>query len=173
MRPQSPSPTYLHSALSAATTLRGSVGDGSRDGPPPGVCGDGATGRQAHRHLTSARALRVYNLPAASGQRPAASGQRPAASGQRPAAMTCARRQAGARKPAPSTSAGSQRPDARTGRARARRLSLLLPVLALLAGMLSLFAAAPAEAQTTLLTATLTVDVDGTTLVFCHIKILG
>ena len=36
--------------------------------------------------LTSARDIRSYNLPAASGQRPAASGQRPAASGQRPAA---------------------------------------------------------------------------------------
>ena len=59
--------------------------------------------------------------------------------------MTCARRPAGARKPAPSTSASAPRPDARTGRARAR-LSLL-PVLALLLGALSLFAAAPAEAQ--------------------------
>ena len=42
---------------------------------------------------------------------------------------------------------GSPRPDAYTGRARARSLFLSLPVLALLAGMLSLFAAAPAEAQ--------------------------
>ena len=61
--------------------------------------------------------------------------------------MTCARRPAGARKPAPSTSAGSRRPDARTGRARARRLSLLLPVVALLLGALGLFAATPASAQ--------------------------
>ena len=60
--------------------------------------------------------------------------------------MTCARRQAGARKAASPTSAGSRRPDARTGRARARRLSLL-PVLALLLGALSPFAAAPAAAQ--------------------------
>ncbi len=56
-------------------------------------------------------------------------------------------RPAGAREPAPSTSAGSRRPDARTGRGRARRLSLLLPVLALLLGALGLFAPAPAEAQ--------------------------
>ena len=69
--------------------------------------------------------------------------------------MTCARRPAGARTPAPSTSAGPRRPDARTGRARARRLSLL-PVLALLLGALSLFAAAPALAQST--------DVPGATL---------
>ena len=71
--------------------------------------------------------------------------------------MTCARRPAGARTPAPSTSAGSRRPDARTGRARARRLPLLLPVLALLAGALSLFAPATAEARTTLWSGTLTV----------------
>ena len=63
--------------------------------------------------------------------------------------MTCARRQAGARTPAPSTSAGPRRPDARNGRARAGRLSLLLPVLALLVGAFSLFAPAPAEAQNT------------------------
>ena len=64
-----------------------------------------------------------------------------------PAAMKCARHPAGARKPAPSTSAGSPgRPDVRTGRARAPRLALL-PALALLLGALSLFAAAPAEAQ--------------------------
>ena len=74
--------------------------------------------------------------------------------------MTCARRPAGARTPASPTSAGPRRPDARTGRARAR-LSLL-PALALLLGALSLFAAAPAEAQTTLLSATLTVAASGT-----------
>ena len=68
--------------------------------------------------------------------------------------MTCARRPAGGRKPAPSTSAGPRRPDARTG--RARRLSLLA-VLALLAGALSLFAPATAEAGTTLLSTTMTV----------------
>ena len=60
--------------------------------------------------------------------------------------MTCARRLAGARTPASPTSAGPRRPDARTGRARARRLSLL-PALALLLGALSPFAAAPAAAQ--------------------------
>ena len=59
-----------------------------------------------------------------------------------------ARRQAGARKTALSTSTGPRRPDARTGRARARRLTLL-PALALLLGALSLFAAAPALAQGT------------------------
>ena len=64
--------------------------------------------------------------------------------------MTCARRRAGARTPASPTSAVSpRRPDARTGRARARRLALLLPVLALLAGAFSLFAPAPAQAQNT------------------------
>ena len=56
--------------------------------------------------------------------------------------MTCARRPAGARTPAPSTSAGPRRPDARTGRARLA----LLPALALLLGALSLFAAGTAEA---------------------------
>ena len=61
--------------------------------------------------------------------------------------MTCARRLAGARTPAPSTSAGPRRPDARTGRARARRLSLLLPVLALLLGALGLGHATPASAD--------------------------
>ncbi len=60
--------------------------------------------------------------------------------------MTCARRPAGARKPAPS--AGSPRkPEPRTGRRRAR-LSRLLPALALLPGALALFAAAPAAAGT-------------------------
>ena len=56
-------------------------------------------------------------------------------------------RPAGARTPASPTSAGSRRPDARTGRARARRLTLL-PALALLLSALSLVAPAPAEAQT-------------------------
>ena len=69
--------------------------------------------------------------------------------------MTCARREAGARRPAPSTSADSpRRPEPRPGRARAR-LSLL-PVLALLLGALSLFAAAPVQAQTDVWSATLT-----------------
>ena len=48
--------------------------------------GSGPFARLANRHLTPAPDTRVYNWPAASGQRPAASGQRPAASGQRPAA---------------------------------------------------------------------------------------
>ena len=60
--------------------------------------------------------------------------------------MTCARRPAGARTPAPSTPAGSpSRPEPRFGRTRARLF--LLPALALLLGALSLFAAAPVEAQ--------------------------
>ena len=64
---------------------------------------------------------------------------------QRPSGMTCARRLAGARKPAPSTGSPS-RPEPRSGRRRAR-LSFLLPVLALLLGALSPFAAAPAAAD--------------------------
>ncbi len=63
-------------------------------------------------------------------------------------------RPAGAREPASPTSVDSGRPDARTGRARARRLSLLLPVLALLLGALGLFAPAPAEATHSLATPT-------------------
>ncbi len=62
--------------------------------------------------------------------------------------------------PVPSLSRGSRRPDARTGRARARRL-VLLPVLALLLGALGLFAAAPAQAQSHIWSATLTVSKDG------------
>ena len=73
--------------------------------------------------------------------------------------MTCARRQAGARRPASSTHspipAGSSRPDPQTGR-RCARLSLLVPVLALLLGALGLFAAVPAQAQVTVWSATLT-----------------
>ena len=101
-----------------------------------------------------------YNRPAASGQRPAASGQRPAASGQRPAASgqrpaaSGQRPAASGQRPAASgpncvrySRLGSSPPDARTGRPRARRLSLLLPVLALVFGALGLFAAAPASAQ--------------------------
>ena len=62
--------------------------------------------------------------------------------------MTCARRPAGARKPAPQTiAADSRRPDAPTRRSRAR-LSVH-PVLALLLGALGLFAAGPAAAQVT------------------------
>ena len=70
--------------------------------------------------------------------------------------MKCARRPAGVRKPASSaparspvspTPAGSPRPEPRRGRCGAR-LFRLLPVLALLAGALGLFAPAPAQAQT-------------------------
>ncbi len=59
--------------------------------------------------------------------------------------MTCARREAGARKPAHSAGSPS-RPDPRPGRSRAR-FSLFLPALALLLGALSPFAAAPAAAD--------------------------
>ena len=80
--------------------------------------------------------------------------------------MTCVRREAGAHRPAafaPSRSPSSgrtppgdrSRPDPRGGRVR---LSLVLPVVALLLGALGLFAAAPAQAQTTVWSATLTVD---------------
>ena len=61
--------------------------------------------------------------------------------------MMCARREVGAQRPAPSTSAGvPRRADTRTGRARAR-LFRFPPALALLLGALSLFGAAPAAAQ--------------------------
>ena len=73
-----------------------------------------------------------------------------------------------ARRPGgPAARLDSSQTDPCLGQTRARRLSLLLPVLALLAGMLSLFAAAPVAAQSsssdelTLLTAMLTVDADG------------
>ncbi len=59
--------------------------------------------------------------------------------------MTCARRLAGAHRPAPSAES-PRKPDARPGRRRAR-LFRLLPALALLLGALSPFAAAPAQAQ--------------------------
>ena len=64
--------------------------------------------------------------------------------------MTCARRLAGARKPA-----SSPWPDACVGRRRAR--FSLLSCLALLLGALSLFAPAPAQAKVTIWSATLTV----------------
>ncbi|MDE2792400.1 MAG: fibronectin type III domain-containing protein, partial [Paracoccaceae bacterium] len=74
---------------------------------------------------------------------------------QRPSGMTCARREAGtprlaiftpSRSPSPGRTPprDRSRPDPRGGRAR---LGLLLPVLALLLGAISLFAAAPAQAQ--------------------------
>ncbi len=73
--------------------------------------------------------------------------------------MTCARREAGAQQPAPSAESPRE-PDPRPGRFHAR-LFRLLPVLALLFGALSLLAAAPIQAQTTVWSATLTVDKEG------------
>ena len=70
--------------------------------------------------------------------------------------MTCARHLAGALERAPSTPAGSSRPDAYAGR-RGARFSSLLPALALLLGALSLLTAA--QAQDTIWSTTLTVDV--------------
>ena len=64
--------------------------------------------------------------------------------------MTCAWCLAGALRPAPATSAGSPRaPEPHPGRSRAR--VSLLPALTLLLGALSLFHAAPAQAQSTVL----------------------
>ena len=60
--------------------------------------------------------------------------------------MTCARREAGAHRPAPSTG-WARRPDPRSGHRRAR-LFRFLPVLALLLDALSPFAAPPVKAQT-------------------------
>ena len=73
-------------------------------------------------------------------------------------AMNCARREAGAHRPAASTLSGA--PSSRQAPPRGRaRLSPLLPVLALLLGAFGLFAAAPVQAQSTVWSATLTVDV--------------
>ncbi|MYG27526.1 MAG: hypothetical protein F4213_16145, partial [Boseongicola sp. SB0677_bin_26] len=70
--------------------------------------------------------------------------QRPSGpAAQRPSGLKCARPPAGAQRQAPSTPAGAWRPDLCGGRTR---LSLLLPVLALLLGALGPFAAAPAQA---------------------------
>ena len=80
--------------------------------------------------------------------------------------MNCVRREAGAHRPAASTPSrppssrqspprDSARPDRRGERAR---LSLLLPVAALLLDALGLFAAAPAQAQTTVWSAMIEVD---------------
>ena len=139
MRPQSLNLTHIGSALSAAPALRSGAVDGSGDGPPPGVGATGTPGRNEDRHSISSAGPGVDNRAT-----------------QRSSGMTCVRRRAGGRRPATSTSAGpvprlskgSQRtPDAhaRTGRAGARLFGL--PVLALLPGALSLFAAAPAPAQ--------------------------
>ena len=77
---------------------------------------------------------------------------------------SCARRLTGPRRAEPSASAST--PDAPPGRRRAR-LSLLLPAFALLLGALSLFTAAPAQAQTTVWSATLTPKSLGTNLLGC------
>lgn len=69
MRPQSPIPTYLRPTISAAAALRGSAGDGSRDGPPPPVCGSGVPGRHEDRRFTSLTDPRAYW---AGGRRPTA-----------------------------------------------------------------------------------------------------
>ena len=123
--------------MMASAVADGGLGKPREALPPPG------SGLPTLR-LTPAPDVRLYNLPAASGQRPAASGQRPAASGQRPS-ITCARREAGAHRQAPSAGSPS-RPDPRPGRRRPH-FSRPFPVLALLLGTLGLFAAAPAAAQ--------------------------
>ena len=127
---------------------------------PSGPAAQRPSGPAAQR--PSGPAAQRPSGPAA--QRPSGpAAQRPSGpAAQRPSGMTCARRLAGARKPAsPTPSASPRKPDARSGRSRAR-LSLLLPVLALLAGALGTFAAAPAQAQrTTIWSTTLTVDLVG------------
>ena len=70
--------------------------------------------------------------------------------------MMRARRPAGASRPASPDPADSPGPDSCSGRFRARRFSLLFPALALLLGALSLFANAPAGAQVSTRTYTLT-----------------
>ncbi len=115
---------------------------------PSGPAAQRPSGPAAQR--PSGPAAQRPSGPAA--QRPSGpAAQRPSGpAAQRPSGMTCARRQAGARKPAPPTSASSPRtPDARTGRARARRFARLLPALALLLGALSLVAPELAQAQET------------------------
>ena len=89
--------------------------------------GSGVPTRLLNRRLTSARTTRACNGPAAQ-------------------VMTCARRQAGAQRPASSTAADSARPDPRSGRRRGAPF-FLFPALALLLGALSPFAAAPAAAD--------------------------
>ena len=140
MRPQSLNLADISSGLSAAPALRGGAIHGSGDGPPPGVGATGTPGRNEDLHSISSAGPGVDNDAT-----------------QRSSGITCVCRQAGGRRPAPSTSSGPvprlskgsrRRPDAhaRAGRAGARLFGL--PVLALLLGGLSLFAAAPAQAQT-------------------------
>ena len=112
--------------------------------------------------------------PSAERRAPSAERRAPSAERRAPSAMKCARLPAGAQPPAASTPSrppssrptpprDRSRPDPRGGRAR---LSLLLPVLALLLGAVDLLTAAPADARTTrepvvtpIWSATLTVDV--------------
>ena len=117
---------------SASSARADGVSAMAAEAPPPRGPVLGLFAHLATRPLTPAPASPAYNC------------QRPAASG-----MTCVRRLAGARKPASSTGSSS-RPEPRPGRARAR-FTLLLPALALLLGALGLFAAVPAQAQTTVL----------------------
>ena len=98
----------------------GTAGEAS----PPSAAG--FLSRLATLRLTPAPASGVYNLPAASG-------------------MTCARRPAGAQRPAPSAGSPCNR-ERRPGRFRTRFFRLL-PVLALLFGALGPFVAAPAWAD--------------------------
>ena len=86
--------------------------------------------------------------PPATGHRPPATGHRPPATGHRPPATGHRPPATGHRcdvRPAPPTSAGSRRPDARA--ASARVLSFIIPVFSALLAAFSLFAAAPAQAQ--------------------------
>ena len=146
-------PTRILSTPFAATALRVGAVDGSRDGPPPAVLAAGASVRQADRSLTLVRA--PIMKPAAqrpsgpAAQRPSGpAAQRPSGpAAQRPSGVTCARRQAEARKAASQSSAGArQRPDVRAGRPR-RRLPLILLVLALLVGAFGLGHTKPAIAE--------------------------
>ena len=94
-----------------------------------------------------------------SGRPSAGSGQAPSARGS-----AAAQEQAGPRRPeilsGVEGSRTASRPEPRPGRRRAR-LFALLPAFALLLGALCLFAAAPAHAQVTVWSATLTADEDG------------
>ena len=108
---------------------------------PSGPAAQRPSGPAAQR--PSGPAAQRPSGPAA--QRPSGpAAQRPSGpAAQRPSGMNCARRLAGARKPVPS--GDLSQPEPRSG--RARRLSPALPILALLAGILPLFAPAPAEAR--------------------------
>ena len=145
----------MSSGLSSVA-MDGVSGRTAEASSPPGA---GALDRLVTRDLTGAPASRVYNAQRPSGpaaQRPSGpAAQRPSGpAAQRPSGMTCARRPAGAHRPAPSTPAepvssssrGSSRTEPRPGRRRAR-LFHCLPALALLLGALGPFAAAPAAAD--------------------------